>query len=130
MLTSPTRVRPVVALFVISDSRSFDTTSDRAGRVFRASRITRFPWADQSFLISSFVLRMSLFSTVVSPELLVKCVHRSITTSGAPLIVRSLYNKMSNRKPRTGKIHSQILRAVVASFTKRKCILQALRISQ
>ena len=49
-------------------------------------------------------LRMLLLSAVVSPELLVKCVHRSIKTSGAPLIVRSLYSEMSHLKLVNGGI--------------------------
>ena len=47
---------------------------------------------------------MLLSSITVSPELLVKCVHRCIKTSGAPLIVRSLCNEISSCKINQGGI--------------------------
>ncbi len=72
---------------------------------------------------------MLLFSTVVLPELLVKCVHRSIKMSGAPLIVRSLCSDVSACQPSKRKIDSQIVRAVVAFLTERKDVLQALSIN-
>jgi hypothetical protein len=93
--TSPTKVKPALACFIIPFSNCPEDVADVKlfawfERTLRPRRITRLPSADHWFLISAIWRRILSSRTQVSPPFPVKCVHLSIRKSGAPLIVRSI----------------------------------------
>lgn len=92
--TRPTNVRPDRAWDDISFSKRLESGvifNSSFLTIFRASKMTRLPSADQPFLISSIFLRTSSSRAFELPSIVVYVEHLPIKMSGAPLMVSRLW---------------------------------------